>query len=558
MNYNKIKEAIRNNNFESLNNLEEFSARICKKYNFTFDKLIVNLIHDDHSYCNRLESSYLYFRFYYFFYLIVIFMEKEELNKNEISQVFDIFLKYTSKNFRNKNSNKGNEFWKKFMENHDYLYETFFIKENCYWHTYFNNTINYFFPLPYKFLFYYPLVTFADTNTYFHHVSFETNFSRYDMMKHINRTRQSRPLNKNMIKEELTFHVPLKYFSNKTFNKDDKVLIFYKGNKAFIGSIKEFNNKALKIQTDVIRDFRKTPSNFKHFRFGAGFQLVHPMWKEISKEITLHLNEISYLQVYRKLTKNKLFDFYYGNDISNIKYLFHNTDHPQPQKIIDSILNNQTFFFSVPWPEIDNYFAKRKCILFEKIKNPKLLDLTKNKSSINPFTFEELYNKHKKEKFWMYPDQKLVLKEKFPKEVFNDLNACIRKDNNLEELIKNRPYCDIGFSTEYNGRRKLQEILFKSRKHKFSNIYLGKYQRYLKKIKLDVTNIHKNLYYPDTKWRQYIPLYDFDTYVLKDMNIDGFFFTNYESNIDGGEILLTTPSHFITLNKINNSNCPNI
>lgn len=549
MNYNKIKEALRNNNYKLLNKLEKVSVVICKKYNFAFDKLFSNMI--------EFNEYYTYFRFYYFFYLIIKFIEKVELNKEETKMVFDIFLKYTSKNFRNKKADKGQDIWKQFMKNHDYLYEIFFIKKDCYWNTYFNNTINYFFPLPYKFLFYYPLVTYANTNHYFNSAKIETNFSKYDWMKNTDRKFQSKPINKNMIKEELSFHVPIKCFTN-SFNKDNRVLIFHKGNKAFIGSIKDFNNNTLKLQTDVIRDFKTNPSNFKHFRNGAGFQLVHPMWEEKNIEISLSLNEISYLQVYTPLTKEKLFDFFYDNDISNAKYLFHNTDHLKPMEIKDSILDNSTFFFSIPWPQIQHYFKDRKCMIFKIEKNPMLLDLTRNKSTINPFTFEKLYKKHQEEKLWLYPDQKLVLNKKIPKDIFNNLNVCIRKDNNLEDLIKNRPYCDVGDSTQYTGRRKLQEIILKSRKHKFSNIYLGEYQRYLKKIKMDVTNIHKNLYYPDTKWRKHIPLYDLDTYVLKDMGIDGFFFTNYESNIDGGEILLTTPSKFITLEKLSESNCPNI
>ena len=117
-------------------------------------------------------------------------------------------------------------------------------------------------------------------------------------------------------------------------------------------------------------------------------------------------------------------------------------------------------------------------------------------------------------------------------EKFDENFKCL---TTINSNIKNRTYCDVLY---YAGRRKLQEIIFKTRKYKYKKLYF---------------NLEKNIdYAPYEKFRLYhpkdVPIYatwDFDKYVLDILNCNGFFFVDFGDAIDGGELLLIEPIKYI-------------
>jgi hypothetical protein len=117
-------------------------------------------------------------------------------------------------------------------------------------------------------------------------------------------------------------------------------------------------------------------------------------------------------------------------------------------------------------------------------------------------------------------------------EKFDENFKCLTTTNSN---VKNRPYCDV---SEYAGRRKLQEIFFKTRKFRFKKLYLEL------GIGTDLIPYEKyRLYHPPN-----IPIsftWDFDKYILDLLKSNGFFFVDYGDAIDGGELLLIEPSKYI-------------
>jgi hypothetical protein len=105
----------------------------------------------------------------------------------------------------------------------------------------------------------------------------------------------------------------------------------------------------------------------------------------------------------------------------------------------------------------------------------------------------------------------------------------------IDSNLTNRFYCDV---KNYAGRRKLQEIMFKTRKYKYKKLYL---------------NLDMGIdYEPYEKYRLYhpshVPIYatwDFDKYILDILKCNGFFFVDFGDAVDGGELLLIEPIKYV-------------
>jgi hypothetical protein len=92
----------------------------------------------------------------------------------------------------------------------------------------------------------------------------------------------------------------------------------------------------------------------------------------------------------------------------------------------------------------------------------------------------------------------------------------------------------------YAARRKLQEIIFKTRKFKYKKIYFNLEMN----IDYEPYKIY-SLYHPKNT-----PIYatwDFDKYVLQNINCKGFFSVDFGDAIDGGELFLIKPSDYLSL-----------
>ena len=95
-----------------------------------------NIINDiiDTYFSNGIKQQILtYYRIFFVFYIIVRYVDKIE-DKDKIKKIFFEYLniKFKSKEIIEKN----------FIKYFDHFYDTFFIKQNIYFHTYFNNLIN--------------------------------------------------------------------------------------------------------------------------------------------------------------------------------------------------------------------------------------------------------------------------------------------------------------------------------------------------------------------------------------------------------------------------------
>lgn len=567
--YENIKRYLSNNTtitdlpFDDINNL---LITLCHNHADVFESLVIEYFSSKDIEANKKimkqDFSYVFFRFFYFFYVAVKHIYTEfKINDDNLKALFLNFLKYTSEN------KSYPEITKLFIDNYEYLHDTFFVKDNLYFNVYFNNLIKYFLPLPHNLLSYIPFLTYRNINKFYKKNNDDlidvmtTDLSRFVGIKNV-----------NAIKNEMDMHIPIQYFNN---NLTDVVYLVAYGSSSYTlliaNDMKIKNNEAIIKNIQYTRTINNLNPNKNP---DLPFQLLFPKWEKTIEEITISQDNIKYISVMRKIKKNELFNVFEPMTLSkkSNSYLFHNTEYPIISHNTNHILNNPSFFYSIPQASEayqQTYFKERKCMIFEIEKDiDNLIDLTLSISTNNPFNdFGKIRENHRVQEIWKSFNLPNILDYYDAKQlttVYNENYKCVTVNDkqDIDNFVKSRPYCDIGHKKLYVGRRKLYEILLKTRNYDPPSVWPMTYLKTIyKKANVNVpdNSYDDPLYNSALKIQSSSPGYLYDTILLKELGYNGFFFTDFQAAYAyGGEVLLTTPKHFIKPLKYSHTTCNRI
>lgn len=476
------------------------------------------------------EQIFTYFRIYFFYYLITSYIYKPELNIGEIKKVFFLWIEQTLTNKHKK------DIIKNFNFHYNYLFKIFFVDKNIYFHVYFNNLIKYFLPLPYELNTYSPIITFRNNVTDFYkknNIDYLEKPNSFDM-------KSKYPFSYKI--NDIDIHIPIEHFDNSVYKNMNIIYLIAKKDKLYIT---DANNNIL--YTRINNCDTESNNYLKDFINNKSFEEIFPLWKKKSGKINFD-NSI-YISIMKKINAKDLFNVFdkYNITTNKYKYLFHNALLTKEENENNIILNRETFFYLIPLTK-SKYFSseeKRNCVVF-KIDNDinNLLDLTSTIVSNNNFK-KYFVQRDKQNKVWISYDPLKI------NEYYESGNIPTKFDENFKCLtikkadLKNRKYCDV---YDYAGRRKLQEILFKTRKYRFKKLYFD----FKNNQNLDKYSDYK-VYHPPN-----VPInitWDFDKFLLKELNLSGFFFVDYGDAVSGGEILLTNPKKYISKIALSDKTC---
>ena len=499
----------------------EYLTLLCDIHKNLLDDIAINY---------NSKKFIIYFEIFFMFYLLTVYVHKPKINNEEIKKIFLLWVNKTL------NINKP-IIIKSLVDNYNYLFRVFFIERNIYFHSSFNNVIKYFLPLPYKLNIYHSVITYRKGVSTF----YKKDNSDYLYLK---------PNDFDLLnykEDNLDIHIPIEYFDANVFKEDEIIYLVAKNDYLYICDKKQ------NILYTRINDFNNNYElNHDKYIYGMPLELILPIWiknNDINKK--LEFNEILYLCVLKKIKLKDLFNVYKKINITKDKYtyLYHNSFLTNNEIKSTSFLNKPIFFYPIPLTKSKyfKYEKKRNCVIFKIMNNIyDLLDLNNFIIFNNDFTKDEI-NKDRNKKLWISYDP-LKTDQFFNKGIvptkFDENFKCITTQN---ININDRIYCDKDFS----GRRKLREILYKTRKYNARNIYY---------MESDKTKINESL----EKYKIYHPpnfsvnmSWDFDKYILNDLNCAGFFSNDFGDALDGGEILLTKPIKYIKLLNIKNRPCYN-
>jgi hypothetical protein len=496
------------------------------------------------------EYSMLCFRTYYYFYVICKYTHELTSNNDNQHQQWNIddlrvlFFQYYD-HCADKIDEVNREMLRHLRDTLDqrfnYLYETFFIHENMYFNTYFNNLIKYFLPLPYK------LLNHGIIITYRKDVKQICRNDDIDYLETINKTdfiKQRtfvKAKNIDAIKKELSFHLPIKYFSSNLFTNNLFLIACKSGSYGtrrkyllVIGKKLVHHPETDTWKCDLMYTRDYDGINEKLMREGMSFEVLFNKWKRDTRVMTLR--DIIYINVLKKLNDVDLFNVFPKIDLPYTK-LYHNTGLTMTQEIAKEKLQYPTFFY----PDISGYseyFKDRKCIIYNVIKPlNQIIDTTRSIITFNP----------------MVNDSKTL-----------DVACSINKKDQMDKLLslsqylEQRPDCDINDQCHYTGRRKLQEILFKTRKYDASKIWIYEFshQRLSELLSININDLYNNLYHHPLKNQIGTKISDYDSLILGDIGISGFFSTDYHRVWDkGGEVMLTDPSVHLEIDRFMDKMC---
>jgi hypothetical protein len=267
----------------------------------------------------------------------------------------------------------------------------------------------------------------------------------------------------------------------------------------------------------------------------------------------------------KKLMLNDLYNTFdnISFKMSEYKYLFHNTSVKTEDIKTVKIFTKPAFYYFMPFSFNSKYgFDDRKCMLHTITKDiDNVLDLTTSIISKNIFT-EYLITKNEMNSWISYDNLKVseyydpsninIVDIKSKKEHQN--NKCITTEKiDIHNFLKKRKYCDIAETMYYSGRRKLQEMLFKTRKYEINQIWYFKYIR----NKSIIENLNPHEIYHNINLQDNLKInFDFEKYILEKIGLTGFFYTDYaEAYKSGGEIMLIKPNEYLKIKNISNKLC---
>jgi hypothetical protein len=359
------------------------------------------------------------------------------------------------KQVKNKNINKVIQ---TIAEHYDFFYKTFFIDDNIHFNTHFNNLLMYFYPFPYEFILYAPLITYRKDVTKF----YKKNDYNYILLNNINFDKLPvrsfvQKKNVDVPKYEMDIHLNTKYYNYNIFKNDDVIYYIALIDCTLICKVTKQNDQ--KLSLDIMYRRPKYAYNIEHYKAGLPFELIAPKWfKYTDKIIEIHLNQILYMSVHKKFTKDDLFNVYGSIDLTldRYKYLYHDTDNPA----LD--LTKATYFYLTPLSKL-KFDAPRKCVIGELIKDLKgVINFTDSIITNNSMTKHQRDNDMKNEKWISYDnidtlDYYKGVAAKNLKQSHHKNNACITsKYDDIDEFLKFRPYCDTSKKNKYSGRRNMQ------------------------------------------------------------------------------------------------------
>jgi hypothetical protein len=537
------------------------------------------------------DLSHNLHRFYFMFYLQVKFIYNNPSSNiegtNQIKKLFFNYLELLIAPYiNNELSRKITELYNLF---HDYFYDTFFNKHNIYYHTYFNNLIKYFLPLPYDILEYYPIVTYRNNVTGLYkknNLDFIENPIYFDNLPRQNLFKEC---NINITKNEIDIHVPLKLLNWNLFK-----------NKLFLLAVKKTDTSYdLLIATDIsyvnndqnilINKIRYTRHiNFKQNRLmidaytdGLSFEFCFPPWNIHSQQYNEYLknpisiNSVVYVSIYDKITKYDLLNFCNIININkdNYSYLFKNTVISyENRNDLQELINYPSFFEFAP------YQANNSNCLIYKINNNinDILDLTSNITKNNPvrkFLFQSVCDNNVSKScescdviYNMYNLSGNNILDYY-NDKLNKYSTYLPHNNDISDqmnkFIENAVWCDIGYKNQYTGRKKYQEIVYKTRKYRsgeiwiYNNLHKNIQDKYDQLINNYFNNSYYELYHPTKLINiNFVPIDNYDAIFLKNFNIKGFYFVNYDININsGGELFLLNPKKYINLAFTKRNSC---
>jgi hypothetical protein len=501
---------------------EIYTKKIINKHSQMLNHIVLNINTSN----NKEESEHMvYFRIFFMYYLITAFVYKPDININQIKRVFFKWID-TLKDTKNKQTIITN-----FELHFNYFFKIFFVDKNIYFHTYFNNLIKYFLPLPFELNMYSPIITYRTNVNHFYKTNNIDYLDKPNVFDLNNKYSYKYNIN------DIDIHIPIKYFDETFFSDIDIIYLVAKSKKIYIV------DKNKKMLYSRINNFNSNAHLYlKKFLEKQSLEEMFPIWQNEDEEI--NFDDSFYICVMKKITCNDLFNVFarYNIKKNEYPYLYHNTSRTENDLSI--YLKEPMFFYLIPTSK-SKYFSmeKDRHCLVSKVENDiiKLLDLTNSIVTNNVFTSTIIENDRKNKEWISFDPSKTsdFYKNKTIPTKFDGQFKCLTTS---KSDLKSRKYCDI---YDYSGRRKLQEILFKTRKYRYKLIYLSP--------------IFHNNQQPFEKYRIYHPLnipigntWDFDKYVLYMLKCNGFFFVDYGDAIDGGEILLIKPYKFI--NKVIKSN----
>ena len=510
------------------------------------------------------------FTIYYIYYVITIYIVKPNLPLKSIKKTFLLWIEKCNDSYRDSDGdgggddddgdkNKLHNILKFLIINHEYFYDVFFIKENIYFSTHFNNLSKYFLPLPHKYNSWSPIIIYNDNingngNSNGNNDIFNTVYSDNFEME----TEFDILLKPKKMDDEININISIKYFDHKQFLNKDVIYLCADENKLYICE-NNFN-----IVAERKNNFNKNVrSNIEKYKNKVPFEYIFPLWNLVDKNETIKVSNLKYIAVLKRITSDDLFNVFCKIDFlkQDYKYLYHNT-------FDNANLSKSLYFYFVPFSK-SRYFErekKRRCATF-KIKKDilNILDLTSSVMTCNPFS-KPFYKKDFKDGKFVSFDTNDYNKTKFHKNykcidasttIYNKnsfTNNSLKYGTNIgigDNIRSNAHiYCDI---YDYTGKDRLKEILFKTRIYSNKNIWLCN-----KSISYKTEN---SIYRPQKLTEPKIDLQqsnDFEKYIMKDLNINGYFFTDYSDAINGGEILIINPNEYIKLYKLSNKPCYNL
>jgi hypothetical protein len=487
-----------------------------------------NKILDDIAINYNDKNTIIYFEIYFIFYLLTKYVYRPKINTTEIKNIFIQWL--------DKTMTINKHLIKNFIIHYDYLFRIFFIEKNIYFHTYFNNLIKYFLPLPYEFNTYSSIITYRNNvNTFYKKNNIDYLFNN-DKLTNFDLI--------NLEEENIDIHIPIKYFHTKIFKKYDIIYLIAKTNNCLY-----ICNKQKKILYTRSYNMNDLSTYYDKFKNKLPFEFIFPLWiKNNNGNELLDFDNIIYISVLKKIILNDLFNVFKKIDFTINKYhnLYHNSLLSDKEINSVNFLNKSMFFYPIPTTK-SNYFKfekKRRCISFKIIKNiNNLLDLNNFVGLNNDFT-KSIINRDREKKIWISYDplktNEYYSKGSIPTKFDENFKCITIKNTNIVDRV----YCD----KYYGGRKRLREILYKTKKYSAKHIYYINYND----SNIDKYKLNK-IYHPPN-----IPInqsWDFDKYILNDLNCTGFFSNDFGDALDGGELLLIKPSLFISLIKISNNPC---
>lgn len=463
-----------------------YSIVLAKQSSYNFDNAFIEnkrLF----SYFNDNNSQ---IRYYHFFKMYILNLLGFKLSRKQLAITFKRHLMNSKKlPFKLRNLSKN-----------DILYLTK-ISENPYFLTFFNNLTWQVLPLPWEEIGNIILASYGKK------IKGKLGFTldKYNVGDQIGRTYFKNFQTKN--ETELLTNLDVQKFNPINYPSNcDYIIIttdkLYLCNNVNIKLEYPFNKKFLDINCKYEKDFPK------EIKIPCEENTV---WKKCSKNLKLDLDDISYISVMKKLNGNDLKNIYLIDNLpKNIK-LYHNTQISGNKKTYENLLDQTTFFaFSNKYDS--KYFVDgTKCITYGLVNDVKgLLLLGLNISKIHKFNV----------------DTQL----KIEKSVIFNKN---------DKLFK---YADLGSNKQYEGRRKLQELIFGSRQFVPSEIYNNEcWGQKINKIN-----------HPEIKRCAM----SYDAVFLSQIDIEGFIADDFKFAFDtGGELLLTHPKKYVKIININDYKC---